>query len=250
MNFCTDWIHLGCQKGGRECTYPEVVPKEKTGSKKRERQASREGSSSLEDLDEEDEDDYDGGSFTEGHHIRQQKSGHFRNSQRRPSMNSGGSSVRNRMRKQSSPLDPSPSPRERGASLPTSPDSRKPAVGFNLPPPVGWENLPHDIAFYLNYHRQMLTFHHYLMKQDDQNFFKTTLFEYALTDEALLYAVAAFASFHYSVYFKTGVFQTFLEYYNKAVVLLRASLDPGQVRTVTTLVTILQLASFEVSLAI
>lgn len=112
--------------------------------------------------------------------------------------------------------------------------------------PEGWDALDHQMRFYLNYHRKMLTFHHYLMKQDDTDFFKTTLFDYAMKDQALLYAVAAFASFHYSVQCKTGVFQTFLEYYNKAVALLRESLDPHRPRSVTTVVTILQLASFEV----
>jgi hypothetical protein len=107
-----------------------------------------------------------------------------------------------------------------------------------------WAHLPHDIAFYLNFHRQVLTCHHYLLKADNGNFFKTTLLELAVNNDALLYAVAAFSSFHYSVHHKTGVFQTFLEYYNKSVGLLRVSLD--REHTMSTLITILQLASFEV----
>ena len=90
----------------------------------------------------------------------------------------------------------------------------------------------------------MLTCHHYLLKSDGDGFFRNTLLEHAVKNEALLFAVAAFSSFHYSVLYTTGAFQTFLEYYNKAVALLRVSLD--QEHSIDTVLTILQLACFEV----
>lgn len=62
----------------------------------------------------------------------------------------------------------------------------------------------------------------------------------------MLYAVAAFSAFHWSVENNTGSCQTFLEFYNIAVQKLRKSIANG-ICTMATLITILQLASFEVT---
>jgi hypothetical protein len=169
---------------------------------------------------------------------------HLRGAQQRGSLTS--SSDQSRRNKNKSLTDPSPSPRDGESSAPTSPSRslRQPPLQNSLVNSVDGAHLPHDVAFYLNYHEKKLTCHHYMMKDDACYFFKARIFEYAVKDDALLYAVAAFASFHYSVFFKTGAFQTFLEYYNKAVALLRVSLN--ELHSITTVVTILQLATFEV----
>ncbi|KAG0132684.1 hypothetical protein HOY82DRAFT_606429 [Tuber indicum] len=248
-----------CQKGGRECTYPEVVPSKSTSGQKNRREkppVSREGSSSLDELEEEDGfDDYqddDRPTPIEGPRLRTSASqGYLRGTQRRESWPSSfDHGRRGKPRKTGSSVDPSPSPGNDNSYYPDSSEPASPATSLrrttshaSLLTTVEWAHLPHDIAFYLNYHRQMLTCHHYLLKSDNSNFFKTTLLELAVNNEALLYAVAAFSSFHYSVHHKTGVFQTFLEYYNKSVGLLRVSLD--EEHTMSTIVTILQLASFE-----
>lgn len=228
-------------------------------SKREKPSTSREGSSSLEELEEEDEyEDYheeDKPTISERPRLKSSTShGYLRGAQqRRDSWPASDQSRRPQIkgRKTGSSIDPSPSPNDRhyypDSSEPTSPAEsslRRTASHMSLVNSVEWSHLPHDVAFYLNYHRQMLSCHHYLLKSDGGNFFNTTLLEHAISNEALLYAVAAFSSFHYSVHHKTGVFQTFLEYYNKSVGLLRVSLD--QEHTLSTLITILQLASFEV----
>jgi len=215
---------------------------------------SREGSSSLDELEEEDGfDEYDDDRSGEGPRLRMSASqGYLRGTQRRESWPSSSDQARRgKPRKTGSLIDPSPSPGNDNSYYPDSSEPASPAASLrrtashaSLVNSAEWAHLPHDIAFYLNYHRQMLTCHHYLLKSDNSNFFKTTLLELAVNNEALLYAVAAFSSFHYSVHHKTGVFQTFLEYYNKSVGLLRVSLD--EEHTMSTIVTILQLASFEV----
>lgn len=259
-----DWKSaLGCQKGGRECTYPEVVPSKPVGGHKSKRDkppTSREGSSSLEELEEEDEyDDYhEEEKLTVSDRPRLKSStshGYLRGSQQRRDSWPVPDQIRRphaRNRKNGSSIDPSPSPNDHhyyhDSSEPTSPAEsslRRTTSHMSLVNSAEWAHLPHDVAFYLNYHRQMLSCHHYLLKADGNNFFGVTLLEHAISNEALLYAVAAFSSFHYSVHHKTGVFQTFLEYYNKSVGLLRVSLD--QEHTLSTLITILQLASFEVT---
>lgn len=256
----TDWkLALGCQKGGRECTYPEVVPSKPIGhkSKRDKPTTSREGSSSLEELEEEDEyDDYEEEKPIASDRPRLKSStshGYLRGTQQRRDSWPVPDQIRRphvRNRKTGSSIDPSPSPNDHyypDSSEPTSPAEsslRRTTSHVSLVNSAEWAHLPHDVAFYLNYHRQMLSCHHYLLKADGNNFFGVTLLELAINNEALLYAVAAFSSFHYSVHHKTGVFQTFLEYYNKSVGLLRVSLD--QEHTLSTLITILQLASFEV----
>lgn len=212
----------------------------------------------VEEEEEEDDGDYqEAQSPRENMHAvkRRASAGVLRASARRESWPSGSEQSgrrRSRPRKQSS-TDQSPSPNDPDSSAPTSPAEshglRRTAsrqILSPLSPTIAdWSHLPHDVAFYLNYHSQFLTCHHYFQKHDT-GFFKLSLFDYALQNDALLYAIAAFSSFHYSVHFKTGAFQTFLEYYNKSVALLRVSLDPECEKGISTIITILQLASFEV----
>lgn len=215
-------------------------------------EGAREGSSSLDDVEEEEEDEYqDGHSPSEtGPRVRQSASvNHLKGSvhARRGSWPSSSEQSRHsKSRKTASSADPSPSPHDADSSVPTSPavSLRRTASTNSLVNSPEWAHLPRDVAFFLNYHNQMLTCHHYLLKNDIDDFFKTSLLEHAVRNEALMYAVAAFSSFHYSVFHTTGAFQTFLEYYNKAIALLRMSLD--QEHSLDTVITILQLASFEV----
>lgn len=227
------------------------MPAAKSGGgstrKRDKRTVSREGSSSLEDVEEECEGEYDDKCSTvEGSGPRLKTStsiSHLRGDGRRASWASSAEGRPSKNRKAGS-FEASPSPHAYPeSSVPTSPASslKRTVSQFS---PISSADLPHDIAYYLNYHRQTLTCYHYLLKNDTHHFFKGFLLDHAVGNEALLYAVAAFASFHYSVQYKTGVFQTFLEYYNKSVGLLRVSLD--QEHTLDTVLTILQLASFEV----
>ena len=106
--------------------------------------------------------------------------------------------------------------------------------------------LPQDIQFYLHYHQTHLSFHHYFFKQEASYFLHTILIEQAVLYDPLLYAVAGFAAFHCTVKRRQGQIQDFLEYYNQSVSLLRRSLANGETYTDRTMLTILQLATFEV----
>ena len=248
---------IGCRKGGRGCAYPNVVPSTKAAAAKVPRNGnasgSREGSSSLEDVEEEEDGSRDGTSPVDSEprprsatSLSQQKAPPPQQPRGASSHSSSDQSRPGKSRKTASSVDQTPSPRDLGSSALTSPTGslRRTASAYSLVGSSDWDHLPHDVAFYLNYHQQVLTCHHYLLKSDCDGFFKKTLLEHAVKNEALLYAVASFACFHYSVFYTTGASQMFLEYYNKAVALLRVSLDKEH--SIDTVLTILQLACFEV----
>lgn len=84
------------------------------------------------------------------------------------------------------------------------------------------------------------------MKLDTGDFLKTTFLEIALSYEPLLYAITAFSAYHHTLTKSDGQLQDFLGYYNKSVSLLRESLARTPRHTLATVLTILQLATFEV----
>jgi len=107
-------------------------------------------------------------------------------------------------------------------------------------------HLPQDLQFYMTYHKTHLTFHHYNFMHDANYFHHHVLVEQALNYDPLLYAVAGFAAFQSTVKRSNGKIQDFLGYYNTSVSLLRKSLRDHQKHTDATMLTILQLATFEV----
>ena len=109
-----------------------------------------------------------------------------------------------------------------------------------------WSHLSQDLQYYLEYHTTRLTYHHYFFKHDANHFLHNILIEHALQYEPLLYAVVGFAAFHLTVARADGKIQDFLGYYNISVSLLRKSLVENQKHTDATMLTILQLATFEV----
>lgn len=101
---------------------------------------------------------------------------------------------------------------------------------------------------YLRYHQENLTYHHYAFKYDAGDFLRTTFLEIAMNDssQALLFAIIAFAAYHRSIERQDFKISVFLSYYNKSITLLHQSLmskKPG----IATLLTVLQLATIEVS---
>jgi hypothetical protein len=64
--------------------------------------------------------------------------------------------------------------------------------------------------------------------------------------EPLLYALVGFSAYHYSLHSPGGKLYTFLQYYNKALTLLRKSLGSGEEHSEATLCTVLVLTTFEV----
>ncbi|KAF2151866.1 hypothetical protein K461DRAFT_227541 [Myriangium duriaei CBS 260.36] len=108
-----------------------------------------------------------------------------------------------------------------------------------------WATLPKDIRTHIKYHREHITCHHYSLKHDNSNFLKTTFLEIALSYEPLLYAITAFSAYFSTISRPDGNLQSFLSYYNKSVSLLRESLSKASRHSTATLLTILQLATFE-----
>jgi Fungal specific transcription factor domain len=90
-----------------------------------------------------------------------------------------------------------------------------------------------------------MTYYHYFFKLDNNDFLHTEFIDLALENDSLLYAVVGFAVYHYTLQQPDGKLSHFLDYYSKAVSLLRSSLEQGRSRTPATFLTILQLATFE-----
>lgn len=85
------------------------------------------------------------------------------------------------------------------------------------------------------------------MVNDSDNFFRSILLGISVQNEALLYAVVGFAAYHYMLKDANGRIKDFLHYYNRSVSLLLAFLKSKERHNVATLLTILQLATIEVS---
>lgn len=115
------------------------------------------------------------------------------------------------------------------------------------PEKISLLHLPHQQRFYLEYLRDNITYHHYFFRNDANYFLHNILIEHALSYEPLLHAVVGFAAFHATLGRSDGEIQDFLSYYNKSVSLLRQSLAGGQRHSDSMLLTILQLATFEVN---
>jgi hypothetical protein len=111
-----------------------------------------------------------------------------------------------------------------------------------------WSFLPPDLQYYLSYFCENITYYHYCLVQDSHDFFRTILPNAALRNEALLYAVVAFAAYHHMLKNPNGEINEFLQYYNKSVTLLLGSLKMKEKYDIGTLLTILQLATIEVRL--
>jgi len=120
-------------------------------------------------------------------------------------------------------------------------------VAFNAGSRPDWSFLPHELQFYLNYYYENITNYHYCIVTDSDDFFRTILTSMAIRNEALLYAVVGFAAYHHALLNQNGQINEFLQYYNRSVTLLLSFLKKKEKHNVTTLLTILQLATIEVS---
>ncbi|CAK4031833.1 Adhesion and hyphal regulator 1 [Lecanosticta acicola] len=109
-----------------------------------------------------------------------------------------------------------------------------------------WATLPKDVRYFLRYHRDNMSHHHYAFKYDGGEFLKTTFLEIAMNEgsAALLYAIVAFAAYHHSISRNDDNISLFLSYYNKSIAYLQHSLKNKR-HNVATLLAILQLATIE-----
>ncbi|KAH7328214.1 hypothetical protein B0I35DRAFT_403620 [Stachybotrys elegans] len=108
-----------------------------------------------------------------------------------------------------------------------------------------FSHLPLQMQRHLNWFIDNITYHHYCLNLDGDNFFKDILPHVALTDEALLNALVGFSAYHTTLQDPDGKLEDFLQYYNRSVTLLLACLKRKERYSVGTLLTILQLATIE-----
>lgn len=254
--------YTGCRKGSRECVYPEPRPstKSSSGSKLGQRRVRvHDHGSSSDELETEDAEKPPG--TLQNPHSRTQNP--IRNN---PDMHLEKRSDRSIEQLQPS-IEASDSLKEKSRS-PSSDGSSALSVSNSArasfmrkeklspisidtsPETLPWSHLPDDLQYYLQYHRNHLTYHHYFFKHRSDHFLHIILFDQALSYEPLLFAVVGFAAFQMALKKPNGKIEDFLGYYNQSVTLLRKSLAAGQEHSQCTLLTILQLATFEVDLSI
>lgn len=247
--------HSGCAKGNRECTYPEPRETTKASGGARRDQSAKIANASQSSSESEDSPEQ---SISAGRRRKQSEA-------ERPGLGSNGSfpkGVPIKERASSISEQPQPSIEQVNVESSLSPSSdlssAPTSVGFEKPeklPSVStdtsqedkaWSHLSPDLQYYLDYHNTQLNFHHYHFKHDANHFLHHILIEQALSYDPLLFAVVGFAAYHSTVKQPNGKIQDFLGYYNKSVSLLLKSLRENQRHTDATMLTILQLATFEV----
>lgn len=250
-------LPIGCKKGSRECTYPEPrsTPKSSGGSKRDQVPTAADDSRSSSDEND---------SSKESTPIeRRKKQGGFRKPDAAPL---NPSQIKQALARPQTPSiaeqprqsveqvkhESSLSPSTEASSAPASAGwFEKPEKSSSVSTDVShedraWSDLSQDLRFYLEYHTTRLNYHHYFFKHDANHFLHNILVEHALQYDPLLYAVVGFAAFQLTVTRPDGKIKDFLGYYNKSVSLLRKSLVENQKHTDATMLTILQLATFEV----
>ena len=262
-NDCT----AGCKKGNRDCKYPPPTNKQGGNRQNRKNQGARQNSAcslSSEDNeitqqagleavpdengeDEEEEEEGEEGAACSG----SSPSEISKSSNPRPSDADGTQETKkdlaptasNRSLQQTARRN-SPKICRPAKSLETSSTANQ-----SSPQPSRLSELSEDIQFYLSYHRQHLNYHHYFLRLESVEFVKTTLLDHALSYEPLLYAVVGFAAWHHTLGQADGKLNDFLQYYHRSLTLLRESLASKEKRGEGMLLTILQLATFEVCLS-
>lgn len=110
-----------------------------------------------------------------------------------------------------------------------------------------WTFLPHELQFYLGYFYDNITHYHYCAVNDADDFFRSILPSLAIRNEALLFAVVGFSAYHHSMKNPNGRINEFLQYYSRSVTMLLECLKKKEKYSIGTLLTILQLATIEVS---
>ncbi|ORY63247.1 uncharacterized protein BCR38DRAFT_344223 [Pseudomassariella vexata] len=113
--------------------------------------------------------------------------------------------------------------------------------------PSDWSHLPPDLRFYLDYFYTNMTYHHYCVINDPDDFFRVFLPSAAVKpgNEALLYALVGFSAYHHAIQDPHGDVQAFLQYHNKSVTCLLNSFKKREKQHTATLLAILQLATIE-----
>ncbi|CEJ60701.1 Putative Zn(II)2Cys6 transcription factor [Penicillium brasilianum] len=248
-----------CRKGSRDCVYPSpTAPSAKSSrstAKTRSARPQSQGSDSsgrvdvdevspLEPIiDEEEPEGADGGSGlspTSG-----SGTGQLRHDLHRTQ---SGQSLRKRSIKQPSEagsfhLEPSSSPSTESSRF-ESMSVRSASISQSTLDLLNNSRLSDDIRFYLDFHQQFISHEHFFLRQGSAHFIHHSIIELALGYEPLLYALVGFSAYHHTLQ-GGGKLYAFLKYYNKALTLLRKSLESGEGHSEATLCTVLVLTTFE-----
>lgn len=250
----------GCRKGNRDCEFPPITSSAKRTKTSEPKSATSETRpddadlrlDTIKDESGEDEEDYE---EEEDEPTSAVSKGHTRKSglTRVRTQSITGSSRPQRSRQQSNTSirredhPTTPSTENSGLETPVSPTARRPS----LSPSRKWKQLKPDLKpemeMYLQYQREHMTNCHYMFKVDPEDFVHNELIDLALRFEPLLYAVVAFAAYHYTVRLPESQadFNSFWKYYCKSIVKLRRFLESTDERNDLVLLTVLQLATFE-----
>jgi hypothetical protein len=102
-----------------------------------------------------------------------------------------------------------------------------------------------DLQRYLQFQQDYMTYYHYFYKLDPTDFIHCEMIDLALNYEPLLYAVVGFAAYHYELQQENPKLSHFLGYHSKSLSMLRKSLSKRDPVREGTLLTVLQLATFE-----
>lgn len=105
-----------------------------------------------------------------------------------------------------------------------------------------------DYRRHFKWFSENMTHYHYGLPLDTDDFFKTILPEAASQSEPLMNAMTAFAAYQQTIQNPDGKISDFLGYYNRAIKLLLEILQTHHKYSLTTLMTILQIAQLEVRL--
>lgn len=143
-------------------------------------------------------------------------------------------------------MSPSPSTTVAGDRFPLgSPSSDFRAI---LQEDPNLSHLPGDYQTHLQYFYENITCHHYSLINDTDNFFVRGMIIEASRNKLLLNAVVAFSAYIRSFQHPEGSLRDFLLYYNRSITLLLECLNQEEAHNLSTLLSILQLATIEVRL--
>lgn len=248
-----------CRKGSRDCVYPSPNAPSAKGSRSAKSRSARpqsQGSDSSGKLEADeisplepiiDEEEPEGtGVGSELTPTSGTGTGQSRHDLHR---SQSGQSLRKRSLKQLSEagsfnLEPSSSPSTESSRF-ESMSVRSASISQSTLDLLNNSRLSEDLRFYLDFHQQFISPQHFFLRQSSVRFINHSIIELALSYEPLLYALVGFAAYHHTLQ-SGGKLYTFLKYYNKALVLLRKSLESGEEHSEATLCTVLVLTTFEV----
>ena len=241
-------MRQGCRKGKRECNYPGTGSSTKPSRRDSKVKSASTDGSSPSDEDEGIDDKFPLSAIPDDDEDMDDDD-MIPTSATSDSLQLSGLSTATNAQPLSPTLE-SPTILQRPARPQPARSHSKHSIKFSIQQHRNWASLPKDVRKFLLYHKEHLSYHHYAFKYDGGDFLKTTFLEIALNDQShsLLFAIVAFSCYHYVMKQEdeTTSLETFLKYYNQSIMLLQASLKRKK-PNITTLLTILQLATIEVS---